>query len=789
MLQQQHPPSASGVGSTAEADRAVEAIQFILDFVRRQYRVIGFATAVAIVMGIVYVSTTPPRFTATATMLIDTQNGRLSQQQSVDDFSMAIDSGMVESQVEILKSEKVALAVIKKLDLTADPEFVGPGGGLVGTFFNFVNSLFESNEPTSEYALTRAALGRFRNRLDVRRIGLTYVIAISFESLDPDRAAEISNAVPDAYIDDQLEAKYQTTRRAGVWLQERLSELREQAAVAERAVVEFKNKNNMIDTGGRTINEQQLAELNSELVIAQAHTAEASARVDRVQSVLTSNSLEAVVNATVSDTLNNPVISSLREQYLTLSARYEDWVPRYGANHLAVVNVHNQMIEIQNSIRNELQRIAETYKSDLEIAKQREDTVQNQLNQAVSQSQVTNQAQVVLRQLETNAESYQALYDNFLQRYMESVQQESFPITDARVISAATRPLSKSHPNNPLVLTLATVVGLAFGMTAGAWREFADRVFRTRNQIESLLQTDCIALVPAVESTQRGSVSDTGREIEVAKEFRSPETEQRTITIEPGLFSMIVDSPFSAFAESIRSIKVAVDSSQITADLSLASTRRQASGARKPKQGVGCKIIGFTSSVPNEGKSSVVVSVARLAAHVGARTLLVDCDLKNPSLSRSLAPIAPGGLLEVLREELTLEKVIWSDPVTNMKFLPAVMKSRLANSSEILASLKTRAFFDSLRDSYEYIFMDLAPLMPIVDVRAATRLVDSYVYIVEWGRTRVDFVEQALGTARGVYEHLIGVVLNKVNLKSLGRYDGRDSYYHHGHYHRYGYTE
>lgn len=124
-----------------------------------------------------------------------------------------------------------------------------------------------------------------------------------------------------------------------------------------------------------------------------------------------------------------------------------------------------------------------------------------------------------------------------------------------------------------------------------------------------------------------------------------------------------------------------------------------------------------------------------------------------------------------------------------MSFLPAVMKSRLAHSSEVFASEQTRAFFDGLRENYDYVFLDLPPLMPIVDVRASTRLVDSYVYVVEWGKTRVDFAEQALNSARGVYEHLLGVVLNKVNLKSMGRYDGGDSYYSHGNYHRYGYSE
>ena len=159
------------------------------------------------------------------------------------------------------------------------------------------------------------------------------------------------------------------------------------------------------------------------------------------KSVLQSNSPEAAVIATVADTLKNEVITKLRSQYLELARREADWTPRYGANHLAVVNLRNQMREIQNSIRDELQRIAETYKSDFEIAKQHEDSVQKQLDQAVSQSQVTNEAQVALRELESNAQTYRALYDNFLQRYMESVQQQSFPITEARVISAATRPL------------------------------------------------------------------------------------------------------------------------------------------------------------------------------------------------------------------------------------------------------------------------------------------------------------------------------------------------------------
>jgi succinoglycan biosynthesis transport protein ExoP len=779
MRQPEYPQSVQSTDSIAELiPSPADTFKSVLDFTRRQYPVIAFALAVALALGFVYALTTPPSYTASTTMMIDAKKVQLFQQQSIVN-DLPIDASTVESQVEILKSETIAQAVIDKLHLIDDPEFVSPGGGLIGTLLGAVTGLFASSEPASEFSLRRTAVNAFLSNMTIRRVGFTYVIVIGFQSLSADRAAEIANAIANAYIDDQLEAKFDSARRAGVWLQTRLRELREQASTAERAVVAFKNKNEMVDTGGRTINEQQLAELNSELVVARSRTAEASARADRVKAVLANNSPEATVTATVADTLKSEVITKLRSQYLELSRREADWIPRYGASHLAVVNVHNQMREIQNSIRNELQRIAESYKSDLEISKQNEDSVQKQLDLAVAQSHVTNEAQVALRELESNAQTYRALYDNFLQRYMESVQQQSFPITEARVLTAATRPLSKSKPKSVLVLGLATMLGLMFGFVAGAWRDFADRVFRTAQQVENVLQTDCIALLPVVaDEVPKKKIGDRGRGvqvaknvgIQVAKNVKSLDTSRQTIVAVPGLYSAIVDAPFSAFTEAIRAIKVSIDLSPTV---------------------TGARIIGFTSSVPNEGKSSIAVAVARLAAQTGLRTLLVDCDLRNPTLSRLLSPRAVCGIQEVARGQASLDTAIWVDQTTGMRFLPAALKGRMAHSSEILASAHTRKFFDSLRNGYDYVIVDFSPLMPIVDVRVSTNLVDSFVYVIKWGDTRIDYVKQALHSARGVYENMLGVVLNKVDLKSLGRYDGGGGSYYadKSYYKRYGYTD
>jgi succinoglycan biosynthesis transport protein ExoP len=203
------------------------------------------------------------------------------------------------------------------------------------------------------------------------------------------------------------------------------------------------------------------------------------------------------------------------------------------------------------------------------------------------------------------------------------------------------------------------------------------------------------------------------------------------------------------------------------------------------------KIVGFTSSMPEEGKSTTSTAVALLAAQANARVILVDCDLRNPSLSRRLAPRAMIGLLEVISGNASLDDAICRDPVTNLAFLPAVLKSPLANSSEILASDAMKKLFESLREQFDYVVVDLSPLAPIVDVRSALSFVDAYVLIIEWGMTSIETVQRAVHAAKAVTDKIIGVVLNKVDFNSLGRFDGEPGgyYYKKKLYARYGYVE
>ncbi|MBR1329077.1 polysaccharide biosynthesis tyrosine autokinase [Bradyrhizobium ottawaense] len=750
MLQVNKPTSEINRDFTEADGSPSQTLTSYLDIVRRQFPTMVAIVSACVILALLYLFTAAPLFTSTVSMVIDTRKVQLFQQQSVLG-DIAIDSATVETQVEILKSENISLAVIRDLHLTEDPEFTGSGGGLLGVIVGSVTGLFSSSRAPSEFELTRKALGVFASNRTVKRLGLTYVMEIGFTSRDPAKAARIANAIADAYIVDQLEAKYQATRRASVWLQDRIKELRTQASAAQKAVVDFKIANNIVDSGGRLMNEQQLAEVNSQLVMAHAGTAEAKARMDRINDILK----QEIPDASVADALKNDTIVKLRGQYVDMASKESIWSAKYGADHLAAVNLRRQMAEIKKNIIDELKRIQESYKSDYDIAQTREEAIKSSLANVVSESQLTNQAQIQLRELESTAQSYQAMYDNFLQRYMESVQQQSFPITEARVISAATTPLIKSAPKSLVILGAALLGGLMLSFGAAMGRELSDKVFRTTSQVEEQLGANCVAILPALGSPAVGALSS-----KLARKKSNPE---------PDLLRYVVDNPLSRFSEAVRSLKVAVDLNSIVREN---------------------RVLAVTSTLPNEGKSTLSTNLAQLIAHGGARVILVDADLRNPSLSRALLPEAKVGLVDVVAHKAQLEDVISIDPQTGLALLSAGTTSKLLHTNEVLASKPMRDLVTLLRSKYDYVVIDMPPMAPVVDVRVTSPFIDSFVFVVEWGKTKIDVVRHNLRGAPEIQDKLLGVVLNKADTKLLARYESyHGRYYYQKYYARYGYVE
>jgi polysaccharide biosynthesis transport protein len=731
-----------------------EYLQWAIGFLIRQAWVIIFTFVLTFAAAAAYFFLAPPHYKATATVIIDAAKFQLFQ--PVGEVSIE-SSAAVESQLEILRSEKITLEVIKQLhlaDAAPNSQAQGWSGRLLG-----------SSTPPTPYERTRMVLAGLQKHLTVRRLGAAWMIEISYESGDPNEAAKVANAFADAYIADQLEGKYQTTRQASSWLEGRLKEVREQMMAAQRAVVEFKSQNNIVDAGGgRLISDQQISEINTQLAVARAQASEAKARYERVTAIGEATAANSSATVPVTDTQINDTISKLRSRLLELANKESDWSAKFGGQHLAVVNLRNQMAQLRAAILDELNRIAGSYKNDYDVALSRVKNLEQELERVIAGTEMSNRAQVGLRELESSAQTSKGLYDSLLKRYMESMEQQSYPVTEARVITRAVRPLDRELKSMLKILATMLGGGISFGFGIAFLREISDRAFRTVDQVESRLHMKCLTLVPRWNSDSKSTPA-------AAPARKSPADPSRARTIagmDPPIRS-VVDSPLSSYAEALRTLKLEID----------------LHGAAKKT-----KVVGMTSSLPKEGKSTISASLAFTMGYTDARVILIDLDLRNPTLSRMLAPNAEAGLIEVATGRLPLADAIWMDQTRCISFLPAVLSPNFVQTNEIIASNVIKTLLNNLRSEYDYIVIDLPPLAPIVDTRATTHLIDSYVYVVEWGETKTNIVEYALRRAPGVAENLLGVVLNKVDMKQLNRYDRKNiGYYSNKHYAQYGYVE
>lgn len=753
-----HPDQISGGGIG-------DLVKYAIALLKRRYLMILVTAALVFAVTMLYLRFASPTYTAEVQILLKNPQAKFVQQQSLLPEPV-IDNAQIETQLQMIRSRAIAAAVLTQLKLANDPEFTGSTQPL-----NFLLQRIRSRSLAPENGSpadtsnqpSEGAIVALLDRLSASRVGYSNIVEVSYSSSSATRAAEIANAVANAYINDQMNARFEAARTAANWLQERLTSLNEQALTAERAVSAYKSQNNMVFTGGKSIDEQPINDLNARLVAARTQTSDALVKFNRYDAILRANatgsSTISAPDAASADVLQSPIINSLRQQYLELSRRERDWSARFGRDHLAVVNLRTRIRDIRISIIEEVTRLADASRNELEAAQQRQKELEKQLAEAVSRSRMTNSAELTIRELEIRAKGLRAMHEAFQQHYMGSAQQETFPTPETRIVFPASPPERKSRPKTKLVLGFGLVAGLALGIGLALLRDVMDRVFRTSSQLEAALELPCLSLVPVL------SPPKTSKAIP-RSEPQTEDLRSRTLANVPTIHRSVLEMPLSRFTEAIRSIKLAIDHSPAKASN---------------------QVIGITSALPNEGKTTIAASLAQLIGHSGKRAIIVDCDLRNPSLSASLAPKAAFGLLEVINGSRSLEDTIWRDPKTNLVFLPVVRRGLLFHTSEILSADDVSKLFDRLRQSYDYIIVDLPPLSPLVDVRVTASLIDCYVLVVEWGRTKIDVVQHALHTAPTICDSLIGAVLNKTDMRTMARYDtSRSDYYSDSHYVRYG---
>ncbi len=739
----------------ADYDKSGLTAEFIdidaaLAIIRRQWRIVLAAIAVAGAIGLAFAATAVPVYSATATLLIDRNNSQIVEQLSTIG-GVIEDEASILSQVEVLQSETIGLAVVDSLKLTENQEFRATRASLLSSIFGTIRSLVNVSQWFSpakkesvvdDGTLKRSLSDQLLNGLSVKRIGRTYALELTYNSTSPVLAAQIVNAVASAYLLDKLNSKYEATRRASDWLSDRIAELRQRALDTDLAVQKFRAEHNLISTGNNSLlSDQQLAESNSALILAQSETAKARARVQRIEHILATDDVDGVVT----DILDSSVANDLRKKYLESSKIEAEITRRLGSNHIQAVRLRNEMQEYRRLMFQEISRIAQSYKSDLEVSEAKEKSLAESVAKATDISNSASETQVQLRELQREAETYKNMYQTFLQRYQEAMQQQSFPVTEARVISKAMPPRIPSKPNKPIILALFMIMGAAAGGGIAMFREFRDRFFRTGEQVRDVLGLEFLGNTPLIPNKPT---------------TEAPESGHPGLTLPTSVARYAVDHPLSSFAETLRSTRLAID-------LGISAK----SGAR---------IVGVVSALPSEGKSTISINLAQLLAGQGARVLLLDADIRNPGATRAMARHASEGLLEVLLEGRSVQDVLLRDEKTRLAFLPTVVKQRVPHSSELLTSAQMHKLLAEASNAFDYIIVDLPPLGPVVDARAMAGRIDGFIFVTEWGKTARRAVRNTVENEVHIRKKCLGVILNKVDTEKLKLYRayGSSEYYH-----------
>ncbi|KQW81329.1 hypothetical protein ASC89_05790 [Devosia sp. Root413D1] len=701
-------------------------LRSILGLLRRQARLIAITVLAVLVVATAAVFTMKPIYTASTLVLVDPSRKDLLDPNAQMGGGSG-ESARVDSEVELAKSEATLLQTIEDENLIDDPEF-GVRLGFRDTVLSFFR-IAEATLPTGDEAL-QSVMAKLRESVTVQRRGLTFMLAIQARSPNPATAARIANAVAAAYIKVQLAAKIGSTLASRDIIQGRIAGASAAVSQSEGAFDKFIEDN--IDTITAETGRTDLAALRAQLKEVGGNRARDAAVAELVQ-----RSLEQRDWAAISANLGSQAITALAEQRRQLVNSLADTVDDSQQSIDLRAEVAKLDAELENSTTAELttmrQRVA-TYQSQAS-------DIRNQLRTSILSTDLPPDVLTNIYELQQNAEIARTQYQTLLSRLRELEAQAYLQVADSRVVSQTLPPSEPSFPNPRQILTLAGLAALGLGIGLAFLRENFVGGFTSEAQLHSFLRGPVISAVPRQKEARAGAGDG-------------------------GIGEYMVSSPLSIFAESVRRIRVGIDQSL------------QRSEANRPAGGI---VIMVSSASPSEGKSTLALSITRAYALAGHKTLLIDCDLRKPSIHRQLGLEPSTGLLEYLNhavKEDALPSIMTVDDESGAQVVLGARRSDIATDS-LLSSTTFARLISAARSTFDIVVLDTPPLGPVVDGLYLVKHADSIVFVVRWASTSQHDVRHAVTLLQGAKkpETEILAVLNQQEI-SKSAYSGKYAGYY-----------
>ena len=714
-------------------------LRFILAVLRRRWIVLS-----AVVIGITaaaaaYAWTRTPVYVATAKIMIGVPHGTAIDLGGLV-AGLPVNQERIENEMHVLQSRVLARQVIESAGLDQVPELnpalrpaEEPGwwGAAIEPHLPDPAALLEHLGLTRLFAATaeesgdaaaeevtdplEAVVDRYLGRLEVVPEGRSHVIRISFEAENPRIAAYAANSAAQSYLEDRLQTKLDTLRRATGWLDERLDLLRADAERKEAAVEAYRSQAGLVAGAGASLTADRITELNRELAVAKGAEAQAEARYAKAQEALAAAGGDAVP-----EVISSPTIQELRAREAVSAALRAELGRELGPNHPRMLEIEGQLESIRSQILVETRRIMSSLRNAYQTARSRSARLESEIASLEDQIRNRNDSEGELRVFEREAEAAQEVYRTFLMRANTGGQQEELETPEGRLISPAKIPDAPVAPRRKMLVALGFVGACFSGLALSFGLELLDGRFRNADQIRRRLRLPVLGVVPMLSS--------------ICRTRSTPQDH-------------VVDGPDGVFGEAIRALRTSVAMS---------------GNGRAPR------VVLLTSSVQGEGKTTLCLSIGRHAAISGRKVVVVDCDLRLPRVHEGLGVVNGPGVIDFITGT-GLTEVLRVEERTGLHYVSAGAWRR--NAPELLSAPRMRELISVLRARYELVLIDTPPLLPVSDASVLAGLADLGLLVIGWPNARPDTVGVAATRLRAAAGKVtVGAIFNNVDVHKVNDY-------------------
>ncbi len=714
--------------------------EYLRVLIKRRWVVIGSVLLIFVAVAIATLRTTPI-YDAGGSIAINKADPALLNFKDSAGAADYYDPTDLDTEASILKSDLLALQVIRQLNLDKGPEF----GGRSDTPANSLGLTTDALQPDS--AKTSVMLGAFKGSLRVVVRPNTRIIDIHYRSADKELAARVVNTLIHTYIEQNFKTRFESTMQTSDWLSKQLVDLQMKVETSQEKLVRYQKQHEILGIDEKqNIITAKLDELNRELTTAESGRMERESVYRLVQSG-DADTATAAATAATSGTgpggATSTLLDKLRAQQVDLKIQVAQLSTRFGPSYPALAQLNSQLKEVEAQIQTEMKKVVSRVRSDYLASLQRETMLRAALEKQKQEANRLNESAIDFSLLKRDVETNRTLYEGLLEKLKEAGVTAGLRSNNIRPVDEARVPTAPAEPDVPRNLAFALALGITTGIGLAFLLEGIDNTVRTPEQAQTISALPSLGMIPL--GSKLGPEASGGQRLMLASSKEAVE-----------LVAQV--RPQSQMAESYRALRTC---------LLLTSV------------GAPPKVILITSALPQEGKTTTSINTAIVLAQKGTRVLLIDADLRRPSIHRTFGMGPKVGLSNVLTGSATLQQAIVRSPLLpTLSVLPAGTPP--PNPAELLASPNMKDVLAELREQYDHIVLDTPPTLSVTDAVVASTRADAVVLVIRSGQTTRQALRRARDILLQVNAHVSGVLLNAVDLTSA------DYYYYYEYQGKYG---